>query len=261
MQRKEDIELLIARIDDLCDRAERGETAVSVFLSPRELHFASRRLLEKRANFLAFGGYEDAERKRLYILPDYMEGITSVSELDNYGQSTDISVLKVSGSGFSKLSHRDFLGSLLGLGIERSVIGDIVVTEAGREAAVFCVSEIVRFLLDSWSKAGNDKVRVENAILPENFAPVRSFANITDTVASPRADGVVAALCSLSRDKARELVENEFVEVDYETVCRPDKTIAAPCIVTVRGYGKFRVVSVSEQTKKGRYRLLAQKYL
>lgn len=261
MERKEETERLFARIDDLCERAERGETAVSVFLSPRELHFASRRLAARGALFVAFGGYDGAERKRLYILPEYMDGITSVSELEAYAQSIDISVLKVCGSGFSKLSHRDFLGSLLGLGIERSVIGDIVVTETGREAVVFCDSEIVRFLLAAWNKVANDKVRVENIVLPENFAPVRRFASISDTVASPRADGVVAALCSLSRDKARELVENECVEVDYEMVSRPDKTLTAPCLVTVRGYGKFRILSVSEQTKKGRYRLVAEKYL
>lgn len=261
MERKEDIELLFARIDDLCERAERGETAVSVFLSPRELHFARKRLEERRAHFLVFGGMADAERNKLYILPDYMEGLTSVSELEAYGQGLDISVLKVSGSGFSKLSHRDFMGSLLGLGIERSVVGDIVVTETGREAIVFCGSEIVRFLLEAWNKVGNDKVRVENIVLPEDFVPVRRFASVMDTVASPRADGVVAALCSLSRDKARELVENEFVEVDYETVVRPDKTLIAPCLVTVRGHGKFKILSVSEQTKKGRYRLIAQKYL
>ena len=80
MERKEDTELLFARIDDLFERAERGETAVSVFLSPRELHFARRRLEERRASFLAFGGMTDAERQRIYILPEYMEGVTSVSE-------------------------------------------------------------------------------------------------------------------------------------------------------------------------------------
>ena len=261
MEIKEDIELLFARIDDLCERAERGEMAVSVFLSPRELHFARRRLDIRHAKFLVFGGMAEAERGRIYILPEYMEDVLTVSELEAYGEDLRISTLRVSGSGFSKLSHRDFMGSLLGLGIERSVIGDIIVTETGREAIVFCDSDIVRFLLESWNKVGNDKVRVENVVLPENFTPERRFANLNDTVASPRVDGVVAALCSLSRDKARALVENEFVEVDYEIVSRPDKMLAAPCLVTVRGYGKFKLMSVSEQTKKGRYRLLAQKYL
>lgn len=261
MERKEDIERLFARIDDLCARAERGQTAVSVFLSPRELYFACQRLTQRKARFLAFGGYDGAERQKLYVLPDYMEGVDSVSELEEYGESVGISALRVSGSGFSELSHRDFMGSLLGLGVERSVIGDIVVTETGREAVVFCDTAIVKFLLETWNKAGNDKVRVESISLPEIFAPKRRFASINDTVASPRADGVVAALCSLSRDKAKELVENEYVEVDYEIVSRPDRLLTAPCLVTVRGYGKFKVLSVGEQTKKGRYRLSAEKYL
>ena len=140
MEIKEDIELLFARIDDLCERAERGEMAVSVFLSPRELHFARRRLDIRHAKFLVFGGMAEAERGRIYILPEYMEDVLTVSELEAYGEDLRISALRVSGSGFSKLSHRDFMGSLLGLGIERSVIGDIIVTETGREAIALLIA-------------------------------------------------------------------------------------------------------------------------
>lgn len=261
MERKEGMDRLLARIDDLIARAEHGKVAITTFLSPREFHFATRRIEKTGISFFGFGGYDDAERKKVYILPDYMDGLPSVSLLEDYGGSADISALKVSGSGFSKLSHRDFLGSLLGLGLERSVIGDIVVTKEGKEAVVFCDTEITPFLLEVWVKAGNDKIRVEYTSLPENFAPERHFAQINDTVASPRVDAIVGALCSLSRDKARDLVENEYVEIDYETTSRPDRTVNSPCLVTVRGYGKFRVLSVNEQTKKGRYRLVAEKYL
>ena len=253
MEQKEEIGRLLARVDDLIARAEHGEVAVSAFLSPREFHFASRRIKESRASFFAFGGYDDAERKRVYILPDYMEGEASVTLLEDYEISAQVSALRVSGSGFSKLSHRDFLGSLLGLGLERSVIGDIIVTEEGKEAVVFCDTAISPFLLDAWIKAGNDKIRVERISLPENFAPLRRFAQISDTVASPRIDAIVGALCSLSRDKSRELVEDECVEVDYETTARPDRTVIAPCLVTVRGCGKFRInqshISVSRRER------------
>ena len=261
MEFGEEIVRLFARLEDLRARAEHGEVAVSAFLSPRELHFARRELDRSGIPFFAFGGYEGAQRQRVYLLPDYMEDVNSERELLDYGYSTDVCVIKVRGSGFVTLSHRDFMGSLLGLGVERSVIGDIVVTDAGREAVVFCDDTIAVFLLETWTKVGNDKIRTERISLPENFIPARRFAPISDTVASPRLDAVVAAICKLSREKARVMVENETVEVDYETLSRPDRTVEAPCLVTVRGYGKYRILSLSEQTKKGRYRLAAEKYL
>ena len=261
MESNEDIVRLFARLDDLRARAEHGEVAVSAFLSPRELHFARRELDRRGVSFFTFGGHDGAERQKIYFLPDYMDDISSARELLDYGYSTDICTLRVRGSGFVTLSHRDFMGSLLGLGIERSVIGDIIVTDTGREAVVFCDGTIAVFLIETWTKAGNDKIRAERFSLPEDFIPERRFMPINDTVASPRLDAVVASVCKLSREKARVMVKNETVEVDYEMSCRPDRAIFAPCLLTVRGYGKFRILSVSEQTKKGRYRLFAEKYL
>ena len=75
------------------------------------------------------------------------------------------------------------------------------------------------------------------------------------------ADCVVAALCSLSREKARVAVVNGLFEVDYEICERPDRTLTAPCTVTVKGYGKFRINSLCDKTKKGRLRLDADKYV
>ncbi len=261
MELNEEIVRLFARLEDLGARAEQGEVAVSGFLSPRELHFARRELEKSGIPFFSFGGYDGAERQKIYFLPDYMEDVRDEGELSDYGYSTDICALRVRGSGFVTLSHRDFMGSLLGLGIERSVIGDIVVTDTGREAVVFCEATIAAFLLETWTKAGNDKIRTERFSLPAGFIPERRFAPISDTVASARVDAIVASVCKLSREKARELVENETVEVDYELSSRPDRLLTAPCLLTVRGYGKFRILSVSEQTKKGRYRLVAEKYL
>lgn len=261
MEFGEEIVRLFARLEDLRARAEHGEVAVSAFLSPRELHFARRELDRSGIRFFAFGGYEGAQRQRIYFLPDYMENVSFADELLDYGYSTDVCAIKVKGSGFVTLSHGDFMGSLLGLGVERSVIGDIVVTDMGREAVVFCDEAIALFLLETWTKAGNDKIKTERFSLPKDFIPERRFAPISDTVASPRLDAVVAAICKLSREKARVIVENETVEVDYEMLSRPDRAIEAPCLVTVRGYGKYRILSLSEQTTKGRYRLVAEKYL
>ena len=255
-----DIQSLYARLDDLKGRAVRGEMGISAFLSPRELHYAKAFLDRRGCATFFFGGYNASERGRVYILPDYMADVGAATELEAFGYSSRISALLASGSGFEKLSHRDFMGSLLGLGIERSVIGDIVVTD-DYSAIVFCDNSIVDFLLLHWEKVGKDKIKLKLISVGEDFAPKREYAQISDTVASFRLDCVVAALCNLSREKSRQVVIDGAVELDYEVEERPDREMLGSCIISIKGYGKFRVLSLCEKTKKGRYRLQAEKFL
>lgn len=260
MDINKDIEALFARLDDLIKRAAHGEVGVSAFFSPKELYYARAFLQRRGSAFVEFGGYRDAERKRIYVLPDYMDGVREAEELADFGAEIGICALEVRGSGFCKLSHRDFMGAVLGLGLERSVIGDIVLTDDDT-AVILCDSTIAPFLETSLESVGKDRVKVSKVALDGDFAPERRYAQINDTVASARLDCVVGALCSLSREKARQAVIDGAVEVDYETWERPDKDVTPVCLVSVRGFGKFRVLSLNDKTKKGRFRLEAQKFL
>ena len=261
---REEYKLLYARIDDLCERAQRGEIAESCFLSPAELHHALAYLgySGSGTGAVAFGGYADSERKKLFLLPEYAADAKEYGDIAVYLDSEPIAAVGVRESGFRKLTHRDYLGSLLSLGIERSVIGDIVLQEGeSLSAVIFCEPRIADYIAGSLVKIGNDSVKTERITVGEDFSACRRFAHISDTVSSARIDCVVAALCSLSRDKARAAVLSESVEVDFECEPRPDRQISAPCIVSVRGFGRFKVNSVSELTRKGRLRLDADKFL
>ncbi len=253
---------LFARLDDLCAMAEKGEMSASSFLSPRELHYAVSYLDRRGARYLVFGGYPDAERAKIHLLPDYMEGVCHGSELAEYGYGDTVVAVEIKGSGYRRLSHRDYLGSLLGLGVQRDVLGDILVSgEMGERAVIFCDATIREFFLSHLERIANDKVKADCVDLDKIELPQRSFAAISDTVASARLDCVIAALCSVSRERAKELVTAGLAELDFECEERPDRGVCAPCTVSVRGYGKFRVLSVTDKTRKGRYRLLAEKYL
>ena len=251
---------LFARLEDMKKRAVRGEIGISAFLSPRELYYAKAYLSRSGSAYLEYGGYSDAERKKLYILPEYMEEAESIEALGEYGEDSGICIISAKGSGFCNLSHRDFMGSLLGLGIERSVIGDIAVTDEN-SAVVFCDTKIVDFLVNEWREVGHDRIKCARIKEGDFSLPERRYAQINDTVASARLDCVVAALCNLARERARTCVVSELCELDYECETRPDREVSAPALITVRGYGKFRVLSIGGQTKKGRYRLEAQKFL
>ncbi len=253
---------LCARLDDLCDAAASGILALSDFLTPRDAHLACAYLRRKGAHFLSLGGYADAGRVRVAVLPDYMESVESADELADYGYADTVAAVKVSASGYRNLSHRDYMGSVLGLGVERAVVGDILVLgEGGETAYIFCDSAMVRFFEAELTKVANDKVKTAAVALSDVKVPERRFSPINDTVASARLDCVVAALCNFARERAKEAVLSGLVEVDYEAEERPDRTLTAPCLVTVRGHGKYRVLSVGDVTRKGRYRLAAEKFL
>ena len=259
---EKNLTVLLARLDDMCRTAEEGSLGVSCFLSPRELHLLRTHLCRKGTPFIEWGGYEGAERAKIFVLPEYMEGITSVASFEDFGFDCGIAAVTIKGSGYKKLSHRDFLGSILGLGLQRSVVGDILIVDADTpRAVVLCEKNAARFLCDTLTKIGSDTVSVSPVELADIKAPEKRFSHISDTLASPRADCVVASLCSLSREKARAAVVNGLLEIDYECCERPDKALTAPCTVTVKGYGKFRVNSLSDKTKKGRLRLDADKYV
>lgn len=251
---------LIARLDDLKRCATRGNLGVSAFFSPRELRVAEEYLRRGGASFFFDGGYSEAERKRVYLLPDYAEDCESADALCEYGYSSETEALLISGSGFERISHRDVLGSLLALGVERDVLGDIIVIDE-KSAVVICDSKMVAFFEGGLSRVGRDKVTLKQISLDTLTLPERKVAPISDTVASPRLDCVVAALCSLSRERAKEIILSSTVELNYSVEERPDREIEAPAALSVRGVGKFKILSVCERTKKGRLRLIAEKYI
>jgi RNA-binding protein YlmH len=251
---------LFARLDDLRECAVRGNLGISAFFSPREALAAAEYLERCRASFISFGGYSDAERKKIYILPDFIEDAESVESILEYGFSLDIDCILISGSRFESFSHRDVMGSILALGVERDVIGDIVMLDNSR-AVFFCESKLTPFFEGSIERIGRDKVSARRIEFDEAVLPERKVQKINDTVASARLDCVVAALCSFSRERAKEAIVSSLVELNYECEERVDREISTPAVVSVRGVGKFNVISLSDKTKKGRYRLLAEKLL
>ena len=275
--RDETIRLLLSRLDDLVKKSGRGEAAVSPYLTPREAKYARIHLSSRlgAGTAVLWGGYPEAERVRVVILPDYTEGLVDptalgsdpAAVLSDAGLDDLAEIIRgavcpvlVKGSGFRELSHRDYLGSVLGLGLERDAIGDILMPDA-HSAILLTDTRVGDFLTTQMEKVATDTVRVSR--LPEGTAltGTRRLRPITDTVASERLDCVVAALCDLSREKAQMAVRSGLVELDYEAVEACDTTVEAPAVISVRGYGKFAVHSFDGTTRKGRIRLSAGKYM
>ena len=257
--------LFYAKLDDLEKRSRGGLVCHSSFMTPSESYRAEK-YFEAKGNMdkiCFFGGYFAAQRKQIFLLPEYLSfSVDETNIFDVIEEYFDESIvaLKISGSGFRALTHRDYLGSILSLGIEREKLGDICVLD-NVNAIVFCANEVADFLIFELISIGNDKVKVERISVDKNMNSMQKYQGFTDTVASERLDCVVAALFNLSREKAQNLIKGGFVELNYETASKSDSRVDKGDIISARGYGKFIVRDLSQATKKGRLRLFADKYV
>lgn len=244
--------LLLSRVWDKYDRcALRGVPGHTDFLSPAE-QAAARRLLSAmgvHSGFVFFGGYEGAERCQLHFLPDWTDE----------PESDAICALHCRWYHTELPTHRDFLGSLMGLGLTRGKIGDILIGE--QSADVLVSGDMVPFLCSDWTQAGRTALRVERIELSRLSVPEKNCRMIRDTVASLRLDSVVSVAFGMSRGKAAELIAAGRVQVNWTTCLKSDKLIAQGDTVTARGFGKCEVDTVGSPTRKGRCPIVIRRYV
>ena len=251
-------DILYAKLRDMMLRAERGMWSCTRFLSPREARLASEFIKYAGADVCCApkGGYPEAERVKLFVLPEFMSEPEYLAPL----AEEKMCLLRIYGGGFCTLTHRDYLGALLALGIERDVLGDLCVLDECH-ALLVCDADIAPYLCAELTRVGKDGVKVERLPWGTEIVLPERYKQVSDTVASARFDCVAAALAGLSREKAQMLIRAGECTVDYEPCDKCDKVIDPPCVISLRGYGKFRVDDLGTQTKKGRLRLLARKYI
>ena len=270
----EEFKLLCKRAEDIFARAT-GDIVSSVFLNPCEQYFLEKYLKERGllSRTLFFGGAAGATRKKLFAFPEYIVSLAEGGDLYTAAKSFlgddafgDICTLKISGGGFRDFSHRDYLGGILSLGLDRTAVGDIAPIDE-YSAYIFVSRKVASFLTDGdFSEVGGiriakDKVKITRAVLPDGYVIEQKFKPISDTVASARLDCVIAALCNLSRESAKEKILEGAVEQNYECATEISANVLAGDHISVRGTGKFIIDSVTDPTKKGRFRLLAKKFI
>ena len=239
--------LVIARLSDAVKMTDiKNIPSFLGFLNEREFSLCKSYLEKERVRFSFSGGYSDAERVFIGILPDWAD------EAD-----FPFSCLKLSYKQEYNLSHRDFLGTLMSLGIERDKVGDIVVREG--ESFVFVSDTVVKFCTENIAKVGG--VGVEISLYNGNLDVGIKFEEILKTIASNRADCVVGAICNLSRVRAKEFIISGNLIVNHIICENVTKSVKTGDVLSVRGKGKFIVSSIDEKTKKGRLKLSLKKYL
>ena len=209
-----------------------------------------------------YGGYEDCERTVCIFAPDYIDA-ENESELSAYfaenPEENPLSLLRIMQNGYKQLSHRDYLGSLMGLGVKREIIGDILVREDGADIVI--LKEMENFLLSHYAKAGRVYLSAEILPLENLIVPDVKTIMIKDTVASLRLDNVIASAFKLSRAKAADAINAGSVYVNSAQTMKTDKPVAEGDKLVYRGKGKAILREVGHTTKKDRIYISVEKYL
>ena len=243
--------VLLAHILDKCEQSrQRNIPAATDFLSPAEQR-AAQELLHAAAiheGYAFRGGYERAERKMLFFLPDWQE------EAD---ESESMTALRCTYRKEDTLTHRDFLGSLMAQGITREKLGDILVGSCD----LIVSRDIAPYLLQNVTSAGRVKLSVSEIGLSDLNVPALKVKEIRDTVSTLRLDAVAASGFSMSRGKAQELISSGRVQLNHRETLKADAPVAQGDVVSARGLGKFEVAEVGGLSKKGRTALLLRRYL
>lgn len=223
------------------------------------LDLRQRSLVEKKVRELGigsdgmecvfYGGYEDAERTIAVFLPDYA---------DIADCPLCVIRIKAPSSG-RKLTHRDYLGSLLGLGIKREMIGDILTEETG--ADVIILEDIKDFIMFNYSKAGRMTLELEELPLQQLHIPEQRTMIIKDTVASLRLDNVVSSAFQLSRGKAADAIRSGLVFVNSMQCEKVDMQVDEGAKLVLRGKGKAYLREVGGKTRKDRIFVQIEKFI
>lgn len=246
-------ERLLASILDKAKRSARtGQAAATRFLTERERILAEALLKREGYSADSYGGCPSAERRLLYFRADWQEEAPAEGS-----EESPVSVLRARYRPQAALSHRDFLGALMGLGITRDTVGDIWVKEGVCDFAV--LRELVPFLLEELKSAGREALTLTEIPLAEPGEI--AYKEIRDTVSSLRLDAVVGAAFSLSREKATQLIQSGRVAVDGLECLKSDRKLTEGCRLTVHGLGKAELTTVGGLSKKGRTVITCRRFL
>ena len=250
-QDKDEQMLLIRAAERLTAAQQRNIPTATAFLAAREQTLLAQLFPHEPPVF--FGGCDGAERRVAAYLPDYL------GESWLLGDDSPVAAVRAVYFEEDTLTHRDFLGALMGCGIKRETVGDIYVAEGRCDFLV--TRDILPYVLQNLTDAGRTRLHLEEIPLSALEAPEQKTKQIRSTVSSLRLDGVVAEGFALSRSRAAEVIAAGKTELNYTLCTKPDRLVAEGDVISVRGLGKMRLEAVGGNTKKGRISIEICRYI
>ncbi|MEN6351067.1 MAG: YlmH/Sll1252 family protein [Syntrophomonas sp.] len=238
----EDEKRLINRFHGLVVRAAQGAAGVSDFLDLRQQELAQAVGVNGDSiEWLLYGGYDEAERKRLIVYAPWDE----IAD-------TRIAYLRISHHELSgeSLNHRDYLGAVLNLGLKREKLGDIVVQN--NMAYMLTDAGVADFICQQLKRVKHSTISAE-IISPHEFEyQPPQLTTLQLNISSLRLDAAVAAVFKLPRSQAGDLIEGGEVRINHLEVTKLSTAVKVGDLISVRGLGRFRLEEIGGLSRKGR---------
>lgn len=222
-------------IDSAGDWIEKVESQyapyLTEFLDPRQAYILETIIRQNSdLSFRFYGGYEQAERKRCLIFPDYYEPTT---------EDFNINLIEiVYPVKFTSLSHGKILGTLMSTGMKRQYFGDII--SDGEQWQVFLAEETMNFVIAQVDKIGKIAVRLEERKYTEIIVPKDEWTIEQVTVSSMRLDNLISTVYNISRQRSKQLIESGKVKINWAENIRPDFPLELLDIVSIEALAAYR---------------------
>ncbi len=248
-------ERLLSHVEDKLRLCEQNYMVTNTrFLNLGERSEVQNHIKKIYPNHIFYGGYDDAERTALFLLPDYMER----EPFPLAEEDIPFCVLSCRASAGKALTHRDYLGSLLALGLERDVVGDILVSESGAEIIV--MKSIAEYLLANYEKVGSVPVKTKLEPIGNLIPPKKNTKWVRESVASVRLDNMLSAVFGVSRSDAVSAIAHGLVFVNDTEMKKADARINEGDKLVLRGKGKAYFRELGSTTRRGRLSVLFEVY-
>ncbi|NMA64975.1 MAG: RNA-binding protein [Clostridiaceae bacterium] len=262
--RTEEDKLFVRRLMDKAQKSIKGYLTFTHFIDPHQRAIARQVLHELGVKYLFDGGYKDAERVTIAFLPDYFDYNTDSETLEmvRNDPSYPVSLVQISykKNQYSReLTHRDFLGAVMNLGIKRETLGDILVHD--EYSQIIVLTDIADFLENNLYQLGRLSVDVKTVPLTKLVVPALKTTEKTTTVASLRLDAIVAEGFNISRSLASDCIESGKVYLQYEECNNVSKSVEEGQTITLRGKGKIVLCSIGSTSKKNRIFVTFKKFI
>ncbi len=224
---------------------------VTEFTNPYVAELCSPIIRNFDVKFELFPSSEHCERKVFILYPDYLEEINK----DDY-----ITTIRIRNrSKFKKLSHKDYLGSIMSLGIDRNKTGDIFVYEDFADVVVN--SDIADYIIYNIDLIGHNKIETEKIKLEDTLFKEQEHVILNITSSSMRLDGIVKHLANKSREEAANMVRGGFVKVNFREEDKTSQEVKDGDMISISKFGRFKISKLSGVTKSGKYKIEVKHYV
>ncbi len=244
-------------VQRMVDKIERlmtvHESYVTDFLDPRQQYIVQSLVNRERdLQILMYGGYESAERKRVWVAYDYEQD-------DNLEETVALLEITSLDNRLSGYRHGDFLGSLLGLGIKRDKLGDIHLDD--ESCQVLIAAEMADFVRLHMQKVGSVQVHVERIPVTKFREMPPTLEEMMITVPSLRLDGLISDVFKMSRTKAQMPIKAGRCRINWRVEESTSQMLQTGDVVSLQGFGRFKVLDIQGVTKKGNFRVKIGKFV